>query len=134
MLFGGSQDKNGMFRRLFKALFSHLGDDTYLVNQTPDIINRVVRSGIQFVNIKRPRFVKRHARFALIACFNFRAQMKTIECFGKNPCTGGFAHTTRSAKKVGMSNVTGFNGVFEGIGHGRLADNRIEVNRPVLTG
>jgi hypothetical protein len=73
LLFGSGKDEYGMSRRFFKrfqervkrglrkhmhlindinAVFSYLGQDTHFIDETPDIVHRVVGGSIEFMNIK----------------------------------------------------------------------------------
>src|SRR4051812_41653221 len=85
MLFGGRQYKDGIVRRFFQRFQEgvesclrqhvHLIDDVYLIAaglgwyahllyQAADIINRIIRSGIQLVNIERTAVLERYTRMA----------------------------------------------------------------------
>ena len=49
------------------AVATHLGRDTHLIGQRADILDRVVRCGVKFVDIERATLVERAARLALVA-------------------------------------------------------------------
>ena len=155
MLLGGGQNEDGMMRRLLQRfqesiegrlrkhvnlvddiylIFPDLRRDAYLVYQGTDVLHRVVRSGIQFVDVVRALLVECQARFALVACLSIGFRRKAIDGFGKNTGTSGLAHTARTAEQVGMSQLAGGDSIFQGSGQGALSYHRIEGRGTVFTG
>src|SRR5688572_9771092 len=86
-------------------VFSRLWCKPYLVNQCPYIIHRIVAGGIKFMNIQRSAFIERNAGWAFVAGLSFLCFFFAINCFGKNPGAGCFAHPAGSAKQKCMSQL-----------------------------
>lgn len=61
-----------------------------------------------------------------IAGFTFFGLVFTIDCFGQDPCTGGFAHTAGTAKQEGMSQLVMPDRIFKCGGYMRLTHNSIK--------
>ena len=153
MLLSCSQNKNSIGRRLFEGLQQgikragrehvHLVDDidriltylrrnTHLVDQSADIIHRVVRSGIQFMDIERPLLVKRAAGFALVACVMLSGRIKTIDGLGKNAGTSGLTHSARSAEKISVRQMILADGIAQGLRQCLLPYDRLKIERAIL--
>ena len=83
-------------------IFAYLWWDTYLFYQLTDVVDGVVGSRVQFMDIIRTLFVECYTRFAGIAGFTIGGGMHAVDGFGKDACTSGFSHTTWTAKQVGV--------------------------------
>ena len=116
------------------AVLPHLGWDTHLIDEQPDIIHRVVTGSIKLMNVERTVIVERFAGITLITSLYFRRQILAVDGFGKNPCTGGFSNTTGPTKQVGMCQLFVFDGIFKCDGNIALSFNRIERGRSVFPG
>ena len=95
------------------AVSADLRRDTYLVDQVADIIDRVVRGGIQFVDVERTVFVESLAGFAFVACFGIGCRVQTVDRFGEDTGASGFTHTTWTAKQIRMGQLTATDGIFQ---------------------
>ena len=113
-------------------IFARLRRNTHLFDQCPNIIHRIIRGGIQFVDIERTLFIKRTARFAFIASLAFGIKIRTVDGFGKNSGTSRFTHATRSAKQVGMSQLTSQDSILQGGSKRPLSHYRFESRRAIL--
>ncbi|GAG19447.1 unnamed protein product [marine sediment metagenome] len=76
------------------------------------------------MNVEGTDLIKGNTGFTLIACFSFRGNIHAVDHLGKYSCAGGFADTTGSAKKVGMTQMIIFNSIFKGSSDGMLSDYR----------
>ena len=155
VLFGRSQDKHGMCGRLFERFQKrverlhrqhvHLVDDidavttdlrrnTHLVGQVADIVHRVVRRGVQFVDIERPALVERTARFALVAGFGVGPRIQAVDRFGEDPRASRLADAARPAEQVRMRQLATADRILQRRGNMRLSDDRCEGRRTVFPG
>jgi hypothetical protein len=155
MLFGSSQNENGMAWRFFQrfqesvesglrqhvnlvddvnAVMPDLRGNANLVSQITDVVNRVIRSGVEFMDIVGAIAIERFARFALIAGFNLGAQILTVDGFGKNTGTGCFPYPTRSAKQIGVRKLAVFNCIFQRRGNRGLSNNGLKSIGSVFSG
>ena len=137
LFLGGSKNENGIFRRFLKRLEEgvecrlrehvHLIDDedavtaglrrdTHLLGQVADVVHAVVGGGIQLVDVVRALLVERLARRALVAGLTLGRRVLAIDSLGKDAGTRRFAHTSRTAKEVGMSQTAAGDGRLEGVG------------------
>ena len=153
MLLGGRKDKYSVARRLLECLkkgvegrsrehmylvddedrvTSLLGNDAHLLDEVADIIDRVVRRSIEFVNIERASLVERAARLALVAGLA-RLWVETVDRLGEDTRTGGLAHTARAAEEVGVSQLAALDGVLERRGYVSLTHNRCKRCGAILT-
>ena len=104
----------------------------HLFNQLTNILDAVVRSGIQFVDVVRPLLVESLAGFALFAGIAIGFGVEAVDGLGKDAGAGGLAHSARSAEKVGVCQSSRLNGVFQRSGQCRLANHRVESHRTVF--
>ena len=111
---------------------SHLWRYAHLVNQFTDVVNRIVRGGIQFMYIHRTTFIEGTARFALAARFALRTEMFAVDGLCKYTCTGGFSNPTRTAEKICMSQLSSADGIEQCGGESTLTYNHIERCRTVF--
>ena len=91
---------------------SNLRPDPDLVDPVPYIVDRIVRGGIQFMDVKGGRAVERQAGFAFVACFRLIDWVKAVDRFGQDTCAGGFAHSPWTAKQECLRKLVVANGVF----------------------
>src|SRR5690606_18092399 len=103
MLFGGGEDKNGMLGRFFQGfqksiesrcrkhvhlidnidfVFSDLWRDSHLINQTSDVVHRIIGSSISLKNIESKILI-------------FFGVLGSVDSFGQNPGTSGFSNSAR---------------------------------------
>ena len=90
----------------------HLRRDTDLINEVADIINSIIGSSIQLINIERCILIEGDAGGAFIAGFNIRRKVFTIYRLCQDPCTGGFPNTPRTTKKKGLCQLIITDGIF----------------------
>jgi len=103
-------------------IFPHLRRYPYLVNQVTNIIDTVVGSCIQFVNIKRGRIIKCFAGRTLITGFGIGGRMQAVYCFCKNTRTSCFTYTPGTAEKKSLRQLVIPDGVFKGSGNRNLSN------------
>src|SRR3712207_89549 len=122
------ENKNGMMRRFLQCLqksvesrsrqhvhlidnvyfvFPYLRRNTHLLHQLPDIVYRIVRSGIEFMDVVRPLLVEGYARFAFVTSLPFGGKIHTVYRFGEDPRASCFSYTARSAEQIGVRQFTG---------------------------
>ena len=144
VLFGGSQDKFDIWRRLFQRfqecvksrgrkhmnlinnihfVLPALRRDAHLINQGTNIVNRVIGSCIELINIKRSRTIEWSTWFTLIAGFTLGRKALTINGFGHNPGTSSLANSTRTGKQKSLCNLLIADGIFKRIGNRCLTYN-----------
>ena len=137
LLFGGRQDKDGIFGRLLQRLEEgvegslrqhvHLIDDehavtsrlrrnAHLFGQVADVVHAVVRCAIQLIDIVGALLVECLARCALVAGLAIGSGVLAVDGFGKDTCTGRLTHATRAAEEVGMRQTSAGNGRLQRVG------------------
>ena len=89
-----------------------LRQDANLVDQVADVIDGVVRCGIQFVDVERTSFVEGAARLAFVACFG-AVRMLAVDRLCEDAGTGGFPHAARPAEEIGMRQLPALDGILE---------------------
>ena len=94
------------------AVFADLRRYAHLFDQRSDVVHRVIRGSIEFVDIERALFVESAARFAFVAGLAIGRRMRAVDSFGEYACASGFTHATRAAKQVGVRQMVGGDGVF----------------------
>ena len=82
------------------GVLTDLRRNAHLVNERTDIVHRVVRCRIQFVDIERSLLVERPAGLAFVAGIVAVLRVKTVDRLRKNTRAGGFTYSTRTAKQV----------------------------------
>ena len=113
-------------------VLSDLRRNAHLFNEVADIVDRVVGSSVEFVNVERALFVEREARFAFVAGFTIFAWLQTVDGLGEDACTSGLADASRSAEEVGVCEFAALDGILQRCGYGRLSDHAAESHRTVL--
>ena len=86
-------------------VFSDRRRNAHLVDQGTDVIDRVVGGGIEFMDIIRTLLVEGLAGFAFVTGFPVGSRIQTIDRLGKDTGTRSLAHSTGTAKEVGMSQL-----------------------------
>jgi hypothetical protein len=76
--------------------------------------------------------MKRLAGITGVAGFCFRGWVETIDGFGQNAGSCGFADPARTTEQKGLCQVIVLDGVFERIGNGELPNNRIKGLRAIF--
>ena len=92
-------------------VLTNLRKDTHLLDKLADILHRVVRCSVEFVDIERTIFVERKTRIAPITRLRTH-RVLAVYRLCKDSRTGGFSYTTRSAKEVGVSQLTTLDSIF----------------------
>ena len=80
---------------------AHLRDDAHLLDQRADVLHRVVRRGVQLVDVQRAALVERAARFALVARFG-AVGAQAVDGLCEDAGAGGLSHAAGTAEEVGM--------------------------------
>ena len=115
------------------GVLAYLRRYSHLVNQRTDILDRVIGSGIEFVDIERPLLIEGLATLALIAGVKSVLRVKTVNGFRENTRTGGFAHSSRSAEEICMRQMVLTDSVLQRLGERLLTDDLLKCRRPGLT-
>ena len=144
MLLGCCQDKYSVLGRLLQSLeegvesllrehmnliddkqrvFANLRHNAHLLDKRTNIVHRVVRCGIQLVNIQRATLVEGTARLALVASLGTYG-VKTVYRLGKNAGTRSLTHSTGTAEEVGVRQLSTLNGVLQRRGDTLLTHHR----------
>ena len=114
-------------------IFARLGRYAHLLNEFTNVVDRVVRSGVQFVNAERTSLVEGLARFALSAGVALGSQMLAVDGLRKDARTSGLSHASRTAEQVGMSQSTREDGVLQRSRQSSLPDDAVEGHGAVFT-
>jgi hypothetical protein len=101
-------------------VFTSLGRDPHLVHQHTYVVNRIVRGGIKFLDIKGCELVERPAGFTFIARFRIILRILAVDGFGQYPCTGCLADAPGTGKKEGLGKVVVPDGTLKGLYYGGL--------------
>ena len=146
VLFGGRQDEDGVCGRLLEGLeegvegrgrkhvdlvddehrvAAHLRNDAHLLDQRADVLHRIVRRGVQLVDVERAPLVERAARFALVARLG-AVGCEAVDGLGEDAGAGGLAYAAGTAEEVGVGQLAAFDGVLERRGDMFLPDDRME--------
>ena len=155
VLLGRRHNEDGVARRLLKRLeegvegarrqhvhlvddedlvLSGRGRDVHLLAERADIVDAVVRRGVELDQVEGVALLDCDTRFALAAGLPFGSRMETIDCLRKDTGTRRLADAARSAEKVRLGQTARLDGVLEGMGQSRLTDDGIEGRGPVLAG
>ena len=155
VLLGRRQNEHGMRGRLLKrleesveglkrkhmdlvddvdAVTAYLRRDTDLFGQRTNIVHRVVRCGVQFVDIERAALVERPARLALVAGLAVGGRIEAVDRLGENTRAGRFADAARAAEQVSVGQLPARDRVAQRRGDMRLPDDRRECRGTVLAG
>src|SRR5258707_9046474 len=82
--------------------FPWLRGESHLLYQGPDIVNRVIAGGVQFVDVEGGAVVEGYAGRTGVTGLAFRADVLAIDGLGQDTGTGGLANATRTAKQESM--------------------------------
>ena len=154
VLLGGGEDEFGVRWRLFEGLeegvesvfaqhvnlvddihlvVADLRWDAHLVNKAADVVNRVVGSGIEFVDVERGVVVEGAARFAFVAGFKVFGWMQAVDGLGHDAGASGLAHASRTAKQEGLGQSVVADGVFQGRCDGLLTHHGVKSRWSILS-
>ncbi len=98
-------------------VFTILWWDANLIDDAPNVLYAIVRGCIKLKHVEAP-----------LGLFSG----ETIDGIGKNPGTGGFAHSAGTTKQIGLRNLTAFDAVAQRIGNRPLTHNGFPCGRSVL--
>ena len=153
MLLGGGENEDRMGGRLLQSLEKgaesrgrehvdlvddenritpHLRNDAHLLDEGADVLDGVVRRGVELVDVERTALVERTARLALVARLG-AAGGKAVDGLGEDAGAGGLAHAARPAKKVGMGQLSALDGVFQRRSNMLLPHDRRKGRRAVFS-
>ena len=91
---------------------TNLGRDTHLVNQIADTVNTRIRCGIEFVDVETASLVETLARLALATSLVIHG-VGAVDSLCKDTGASSLSYTARTAKKVGVSQPTCCNRIFQ---------------------
>ena len=144
VLLGGRQDENRMGGRLLQRLEErierrgrehvdlvddedritpHLRNDAHLLDEGADVLDGVVRCGVELVDVERASLVERTARFALVACLGSVGR-EAVDGLGEDAGAGGLTYAAGTAEQIGVGQLAALDGVLEGGGDMLLPDDR----------
>ena len=147
MLLCGSQNEDDVGRRLLQCLQKsvegssrehvYLVDDKHfvsaklrrnacLLHQGLDMLHRVVRGGIKLEDVQRTLLVKRLTAFTFVTGLTLSCRVLTVDSFGKDTCTSGLTHTSRTAEQVGVCQFAALHGILQRGGQSRLSHDGVE--------
>ena len=153
VLLRSSKNENGVCRRFFQRfeksiesrlrqhmhlvndkhfVASHLRRNLHLLNEFADVVNGIVGSSIQFVNVVGATFIEGYATFAMITRFSALTRCETVDSFSENACRSGLTHTSRTAEKIGVRQFSCSNRVFKCCGKRTLPHHTIEIGGTIF--
>jgi len=115
-------------------IIAGLGRVPHLIYEVPDIIHRIVGSGIKLMDVKGTLGIERSAGITVVAGFTVWRSVLAVDGLGENPGTGGFAHAPGTTKKKCLGKMTVPDRVFEGGGNMLLPHHTFKVGGPVFPG
>ena len=113
-------------------VLTDLRRDARLLHQHLDVLHGVVRGSIQLEDVIRPLFVEGLAALAVVASFPLLGRRLTVDGLGEDACAGSLSHASRTAEKVGMSQLSALHRILQRGGQRLLSHHRIEGHRPVF--
>ena len=155
VLLGGAEDEDGVCGGLFQGLEesveslgaehvhlvydvnavpADLGWYLHLFQQAADVIDAVVRCGIELVDAVGTALLEGEAGFAGTARFEVGPRVRAVYGFGEDARGAGLAHPARAAEQVCMGQLPSLYGVLEGPGYVVLPDEGFERVGTVLPG
>jgi len=114
-------------------VLTRLGGKPHLFHQGPDIVHRVIGSGIQFMDIKGRALIKGPAGSTFIASFPVAPEVLAIDRFSQYPGAGRLTHSPGAAKQKGVRQLFAPDGIFKRGGNMSLPHNRIKGLWPVFS-
>ena len=114
------------------GVLAYLRRDAHLVNQRTDIIHRVIRRGIELVDIKRPLLIEGLTRLALITSVVAVLGIQTVNSLCEDTCASGFTHSSRTAKQVCMRQMVLTYRILKSCRQGLLPHDGLECLRSVF--
>ncbi len=114
-------------------VLAYLRRDAGLLHQGLDLVDTIVAGGIQLEDVVGALLIESLAALAVIACLAVLARVLAVDCLGKDAGTGGLSHTSRTAEKIGVSELAALHCILQSGGQSTLSDNRIEGHRTVLS-
>ena len=154
MFLCGSQDKDDVCRRFLQRLEEsvegccrehvHLVNDKHLVfaylrwyagllHQCLDMLHRVIRCSIELKDVQRALLVKRLTRLALVTCLTLCRRILAVDGFGKDTCTSGLSHASRTTEQIGVSQFSALHRILQRGSQRLLSHHRVERHRAVLS-
>ena len=85
----------------------------HLLAELTDVLHGIIAGSIQFVDVHGTLLVEGLATLTLAAWLATILRVKAINGLCENAGTGGLAHTTGTAKEIGMSQLTGTDGILQ---------------------
>lgn len=82
------------------GVFTYLRRYTHLVYQRTDVFHRVVRRGVELVDVERPLLVEGSTRLALVARVVRGGWVQTVDGLGEDARTGRLTYTAGTAEQV----------------------------------
>ena len=110
---------------------ARLRDDPHLFDERADVLHRIVRRGVEFVDVERAALVERTARLALVARLG-AVGAQTVDGLGEDAGAGGLADAARPAEQIGVGQLSPLDGILERGGDMSLSDDRGEGRGPVF--
>ena len=147
LLLGGAHHEDGVLRRLLQRLeecvecscrkHMYLIDDEHLVladlrrylhlvDQFADVIDRVVRRCIEFIDVVAALLLERLTALAFVAGLAVLCAMLAVDGLGKDTRTRSLAHTTWATEEVGMRQFATGNRILQGLHQGFLPHHRLK--------
>ena len=115
------------------AVSSHLRRYAHLLHEGLDVFDTVIRRCIKLMDTIGAAFSKRKAGLALSAWLHLPGRIGAVYHLGEDSRRRGLADATRSAEKIGMSQLTAKYRILQGLGNVILTDKRPEGVRSVFS-
>lgn len=115
-------------------VFTLLRLESNLVNERPDVINRVVGCCIQLCNIETCIFIEGCTAVTFIAGLKLSSELPAVEGLCQNSGAGSLTHTAGTAKEEGLRKMLTLQCILECLRHVLLPYNVFETLGSIFTG
>ncbi len=133
VLLGGGHDEDGVARGFLEGLeegvegargqhvdlvddehliFTGRGGDVDLLAEGADVVDAVVRGGVELDEVERASLLDGYARFAFAAGLAVGRGVETVDGLGEDTGARGLADAARSAEEVGLGEATGLDRIL----------------------
>jgi len=104
----------------------------HLIYELTDVLYRVIRGGIELMDIKRTIMIERHTGLAFIAGFDPGGDIFAVDSLGQYTCRCGLAHPARPAEKERMGQLSRPDGILQGSRYMLLTHHILKSGRAVF--
>ena len=153
MLLGGTEDEDNVGRRFLQGLeesiegrwrehmhlvddedrvFARLRRDEDLLAKLADIVNRVIAGSIKLVNVHAELLVEGLTALTFAARLPTLLRIEAVDGLCKDTGASGFTHASRTAEKIGMSQLPRADGILQRGSQRALTNNGVKVKGTIF--